>query len=123
MPGCGEGSTSQEAIGLIKNTEKLARVAIVCGLVGFPLCLLSYSWVPFATAGREMGSWGYLPLIGEAGALLAGIAGIGLSSVARKRSPKQSAEHRLAARGLAIGVVLLVLIVVPNIVGVLWLAR
>ena len=108
---------------MVKHTEKLARVAVACGIAGFPLWLLSYSWVPFATAGREMGSLRYLPLVGEAGALLAGIASIGLSSRARKLSQTGSSEHGLASRGLAIGVLLLVLIVVPNMVGALLLAR
>jgi hypothetical protein len=108
---------------MTRHTEKLARVAVACGMVGFPLWLLSYSWVPFATAGREMGSLSYLPLVGEVGALLAGIATVGLGRIARQHSQTGTTEHRLASRGLAIGVLLLVLIVVPNIVGGLWLAR
>lgn len=106
-----------------RTQEKLARIAVTCAFVGFPLCLLSYSWFPFAIAGREMGSLTYLPLTGEVGALLAGITSIGLSSIVRKVSQKQSAEHRLASRGLAMGVLLLVVIVVPNIVGALLLAH
>lgn len=103
---------------MTNSSGKFAWAAIGCGLAGFPLVLLSYSWVPFASAGREMGSWSFLPLVSEVGALLAAIVAIFLGRLARQRAqPGIIAEHRLASRGLALGVGLLALIVVPNLVG------
>lgn len=97
----------------------LARVTVICGIIGFPLLLLSYSWIPFALTGREMGSWGYLIVIGEVGALFAGIVSVGLGIVVRRRTQSGTAEYRLASRGLVIGTLLLVFVVVPNILGAL----
>ncbi len=97
----------------------LARAAIGCAIVGVPLWLLSYSWVPFAAAGREMGGLSPLPLVGELGALLAAVPTVALSRFARNRSQPGTAEHRLGSRAFTMGLALLALIVIPNIVGAL----
>ena len=51
----------------------LAAVALVCAVLAFPLWLLSFSWVPFAVAGRPLGSVRYVIVAAEAGALLAAL--------------------------------------------------
>lgn len=96
-----------------------ARIAVACGAAGFPLLLLSYSWIPFAAAGREMGGWIALVVVGEGGALLAAAAAIGLGWRARQASAGGTPAHRLASRGVALGILLLVLVTVPNLAGVL----
>jgi hypothetical protein len=99
---------------------RLATAAIACGVLAFPLWLLSFSWVPFALTGRVMGSAWYIVLVGEVGALLAALLAIGLGSIARRRASAGTAYHRRASQGLTIGVIALVLIVGLNIVGLVF---
>lgn len=96
---------------------RLATTAFTCGLLAFPCWLLSFSWMPFAFTGRDVGSVRYLILAGEAGALLAALLAIGFGVIARGRAPGGTAHRRRAARGLAAGVIALLLVVGLNILG------
>lgn len=97
--------------------RKLAGTALVCGIAGLPLWLLSYAWLPFALMGREAEFVPYAVVVGEVGALAAGALAVGLGVAARRSSGPAHSEHRLASCGLAIGAVVLALVLVPNIVG------
>ncbi len=96
---------------------RLANAAVACGLLALPLWLLSFSWIPFAVAGREIGSVWYIIFVGEAGALLAALLAIGSGFVARRRARPRTAQHRRASRGLVTGVTALVLVVGLNVLG------
>ncbi len=96
---------------------RLATAAFACGLLAFPCWLLSFSWMPFAFTGREAGSVRYLILAGEAGALLAALLAISFGVVSRGRAPAGTAHRRRAARGLAAGVIALLLVAGLNILG------
>ncbi len=98
----------------------LANAAFACGVLVFPLWLLSFSWVPFALTGREVGSVWYIILAGEVCALLAAVLAIGLGVVARRRASAGSAGHRRASRGLVNGAIALVLIVGLNALGLVF---
>ncbi len=99
------------------GSHRLAKIAFVCGLLGFPLWLLSFSWVPFALMGRSIGAVWYIILASEVSALLAALSGVGLGLIARRRAHVGTANHQLASRGLVIGVIVLVLVVGLNIIG------
>ena len=103
--------------------RKLAGIALVCGLAGLPLWLLSYAWLPFALTGREAEFVWYAVVGGEVGAVAAGVLGVGFGITARRGSPAGTREHRQATRGLLIGALVLALVLVPNILGSLWTAR
>lgn len=100
--------------------SRLAHAALACGLLVFPLWLLSFSWVPFALAGRKVGSVWYIILAGEVSALLAALLAIGLGVVARRRAPAGSTAHQRASRGFVIGTIALVLIVGLNALGLIF---
>lgn len=95
----------------------LAATALGCGLAGLPLWLLSYAWLPFALMGHEGEFVWYAVVVGEVGAFVAGILGIGLGIAARRASEPGTRERRRASRALAIGALVLALVVVPNVVG------
>lgn len=98
--------------------HRLARTALVCGVLGFPLWLLSYLWVPFALTGHEAGTLvSAIVKISEAGGLLVGLVSVGSGSIARSQAQAGSAERRWASLGLAMGTVVLVLIVGLNLLG------
>ncbi len=95
----------------------------MCGLAGLPLWLVSYAWLPFAMAGCDTGTvWGAV-VVGEVGALAAGSLGVGLGTIARKRSRPGTPDHRRATRALLVGAAVLAMVLVPNIVGRLWTAQ
>ena len=108
---------------MLMSSRVLTRIAVAIGIVGFPLVLLSYSWVPFASAGRAMGAFTYVPLVGELGALLAAVASIGLGYSARRHTTSGTVERGLAARALVLGIVLMLLVVVPNLIATFLLRR
>ena len=103
--------------------RKLAGTALVCGIAGLPLWLLSYAWLPFAVLGREAEVVRYAVVVGEVGALAAGALAVGLGVVARRRSGPGHPAHGLASRALAIGAVVLALVLVPNLAGSFLTAR
>jgi uncharacterized membrane protein len=88
-------------------------------VLAFPLWLLSFSWVPFALTGREVGAVWYIILMGEAGALVAALAAIMLGFVARRRAHAGTTHRQRASEALVIGVIALVMIVGLNILGAL----
>ena len=96
---------------------RLATVAHTCGALAFLLWLLSFAWVPFALAGREIGSVWYIIVAGEAGALLAALLAIGLGVAGRRRAPTGTSMYRRATRGVLFGAAALVLIIGLNLVG------
>lgn len=98
----------------------LANAAFACSVLVLPLWLFSFSWVPFALTGREVGSVWYIILAGEVSALLAAVLAIGLGVVARRHASAGSAVHRRASRGLIIGTTALVLIVGLNALGLVF---
>jgi len=59
--------------------QNLAGTALVSGIAGLPLWLLSYAWLPFALMGREVEFVRYAVVGGEVGALAAGALGVGLA--------------------------------------------
>ena len=101
------------------GADRLATTAFVCGV----LWLLSYLWIPFALLGIEVGSvavesaLAYIIVASEAGGLLAGLGGIVFGVIVRGRLQSGTKAHRLASRGLAMGMVALVLIVGLNFLG------
>ncbi len=99
------------------GSRRRAKMAFVCGVLGFPLWLLSFSWVPFALMGRSIGPVFYIILASEAGALLAALFGVGLGLSARRHAPIGTRDYKLASRGVVMGVVVLVLVVGLNILG------
>lgn len=105
------------------GADRLATTAFVCGVLGLVLLLLSYLWIPFALLGIEVGSvavesaLAYIIVAGEAGGLLAGLAGIVFGVIVREHLQSGTKAHRLASRGLAMGIVALVLIVGLNVLG------
>jgi len=101
------------------RAKQLARYAYVFGGVGLLLWLLSYSWVPFALAGREMGSLFWVPFVSELAAVLAATLGIRFSLGARRQSEPGTPEHRSGSRSLLLAAAVIVLVVGLNIVGVL----
>ncbi len=98
----------------------LATIALVCAVLAFPLWLLSFSWVPFAVAGRPVGSVRYVIVAVEAGALLAALLGTGLGIIARRRSRAGTSARRRATRALVIGVVVVVFLVGFNGLGLIF---
>ena len=102
------------------TAARLAIWAFACGLLAFPCWLLSFSWMPFAFTGREVGSARYLILAGEGGALLAALLAIGLGAVARGRAPAGTAHRRRAGQGLAAGVIALILVIGLNVLGMVF---
>jgi len=94
-----------------------ARTALICGMAGLPLWLLSYARVPYALAGRQGQFVRSTVIAGEVGAFAAGALGVGLGITAKRRSEPGSPEHRLASRGLTLGALVLALILIPNILG------
>ncbi len=95
------------------------------GTVGVLCWLFSYSWLPFAVWAPELGDrlwqesafFRSLPGISEAVAFCFGIIGIILSFGAQLRAARGTPPYRLASRGLVLGILLLLLVVVPNLVG------
>ncbi len=113
---------------MIEPAEKLAKGSFMCGVLGFPLWLLSYAWIPLGLMGQEAAflPWHrlrYVIIGGELGALGAGILSIIFGIAARRRFRSGTGQHRLASRGVAMGVVVLLLVIVPNIVGSVLLTR
>jgi len=108
-----------ETLSLLRDDGRLAGAALACGVIAFPLWLLSFAWVPFAVAGREVGPFRYVILLGEAGALLAAISAIGLGLAARRGANAGTAQHRRASWGLVAGAVALLLVVGPNVPAIL----
>jgi hypothetical protein len=100
--------------------EKLAGTSMVCGVVGLPLWLLSYTWLPFAWAGRDGWFVWSAVVVGEIGALAAGALGVGLGITARMRFRSGTPDHRRATRGLLLGAIVLGLVLVPNIAAGNW---
>ena|SRR5688572_21464739 len=95
----------------------LARRALISGIAGLPLLLVSYAWIPFALVGREAELVRYAVVVAEIGALAAGSSAIALGIRARRRSAPGHPDYSVATRGLVLGAVVLVLVVVPNVVG------
>ncbi len=89
-------------------------------MLAFPLWLLSFSWVPFAVAGRPVGSVRYVIVAAEASALLAALLGTGLGVIARRRSRAGTSERRRATGALVIGVVVVVFLVGFNGLGLIF---
>ena len=101
--------------------SRLAKTALICGILGFPLWLLSYSWVPFALIGHQAGELvDDLVAIGEVGGLLVGLVSIGSGFIARRRAPAGSRQRRWASWGLVLGAVVLALIVGLNLLGLIF---
>jgi hypothetical protein len=103
--------------------SRLATTAFVCGVLAFPLWVLSYAWVPFALIGREPDAIMYVVMTGEAGGLLASLGAVGCGLIGRMRTQSGTRAHRLASQGLAMGTIVLVLLVVLNIVGIIVFAE
>lgn len=100
---------------------RLAKTALVCGILGFPLWLLSYSWVPFALTGHTAGELvSSIVKISEVGGLLVGLVSVGSGFIARRRAPAGSRQRRWASLGLVLGPVVLVLIVGLNLLGLVF---
>lgn len=100
---------------------RLARTALVCGILGFPLWLLSYSWVPFALTGHTAGELvSSIVKISEVGGLLVGLLSVGSGFIARRQAPVGSRQRRWASWGFVLGVVVLVLIVGLNLLGLVF---
>lgn len=99
------------------DARRQAKIAFICGVLGFPLWLFSFSWVPFALAGYSIGPVRYIILAGEVGAILAGLFGVGLGILARRRLHVGTEDYQRASRGLVIGAMVLVFVVGFNIVG------
>jgi hypothetical protein len=108
---------------MFQRPRNLAAAAIACGVAGFALWVLSYSWVLFSLAAREPRSWQLVVILAEAGAILASVLCISFSVAGLRRSTLLSPQSRIARRGLILGVALLILILVPNLVGALWLVK
>jgi hypothetical protein len=105
----------------VARGHRLAKASLVCGILGFSLWLLSYSWVPFALTGHQAGELvGYVVKVSEVGGLLVGLVSVGSGFLARRRSQAGSPERRWASRGLAMGAVVLVLIVGFNLLGLVF---
>ena len=105
----------------VERFHRLARTSLICGVLGFSLWLLSYSWVPFALTGHEAGELvGYVVTVSEVGGLLVGLVSVVSGFIARRRAPAASPERRWASLGLAMGAVVLVLIVGLNLLGLVF---
>lgn len=100
------------------RVSRRATAAFICGVLALPLWLLSFVWVPFVLAGRDVGSVWYLILASEVSALVMALAAVGLGIVARQSVHPGTPDHRRATRGLVIGAVALTLLVGLNAGGV-----
>jgi hypothetical protein len=100
------------------TNSRLATTAFVCGVLAFPLLVLSYTWIPFALIGREPDAIVYV-VAGEVSGLLASLGGIGCGFLGRKRTQSGTRAHRLASQGLAMGAIVLVLLVGLNILSLI----
>jgi len=100
-----------------------ARAALVCGVIGLPLCLLSYVWIPFAGTRMGNGVILYVVIVSELGALAAGASAVALGLAARRYCPRGTVDRQMASRGSIIGAIVLLLVLVPNIVGNLLASR
>ena len=87
------------------------------GVLGCPLWLLSFSWVPFALIGRSIGAVWYIIFASEVGALLAALGGVGCGLLACRHAHIGTTDHQLGSRGLVVGSIVLVLVIGFNIVG------
>ncbi len=101
------------------TNSRLATTAFACGVLAFPLVVLSYTWIPFALIGREPDAIVYVVVAGEVGGLLASLGGIGCGLLGRKRTQSGTRAHRMASQGLAMGAIVLVLLVGLNILGLI----
>lgn len=101
------------------TNSRLATTAFACGILSFPLWVLSYSWIPFALIGKEPDPIMYVVVTGEVGGVLASLGAIGCGLIGRKHTQSGSRAHRLASQGLAMGTVVLVLLVGLNILGMI----
>jgi hypothetical protein len=100
----------------------------MCGVLGFPRWLLSSSWIPLELMGQEAAflPWHQLDSVimgGERGAWGAGNRSIVVGMAARRRFRSGTEQHWLASCGLAMGVVVFLLVIVPTIVGSVLLTR
>jgi hypothetical protein len=100
--------------------KRLADAAFVCGILSFPLWLLSYAWVPFRLAGADSeGVWAFV-VGSEIGAMVFGLASIVAGIVAMRAAPKGSPAWRRARQGVILGVLAWVFLITFNVIGLLW---
>ncbi len=97
--------------------RRRATAAFICGVLALPLWLLSFAWVPFVLAGREIGSVWYLIVASEVSALVMALAAVGLGLVERRSVRPGTTDHRRATRGLVLGGIALLLLVGLGAVG------
>jgi hypothetical protein len=106
------------------KTQNLARrlstAAVSCGFIGIPLWLLSYVWIPFRLAGRESEAMWSFAVACEIGAMLAGLLGIVLGVVSRRRFEPGGADSRNATRAIMLGAGVWICLVVFNLAGIIF---
>ena len=103
-----------------QNFGRLSTAALSFGLIGIPLWLLSYVWIPFRLTGRESESvWDFTVAV-EIGAMAAGLFSIVAGVIARRYAERNSADYRRALRSIMLGAALLFCIVFFNLAGIIF---
>jgi len=98
--------------------RKLSIAAFNLVIVGFPLWLLSYVWIPFRIAGRETETVWNIVVASEIGAMAAGLISIALGLIARQYIKKDNADFRRATWSIKLSASLWICIVLFNLLGI-----
>jgi hypothetical protein len=100
--------------------RRLSGVALSLGLIGLPLWLLSYIWIPFRLTGRETEAvWSFI-VVSEIGAMIAGLSSIILGLIAFRYAERGGEDFRKASRAVKLGAATWVCLVVFNLVGIIF---
>ncbi|GAA4458758.1 hypothetical protein GCM10023189_31510 [Nibrella saemangeumensis] len=100
--------------------HRLAKTAFISGIVGIPLWALSYVWIPFRLMGQETEAvWSFV-VISEIMAEVVGIIAIAAGLIAKRSVEPGSVALHQATRGIILGVVVCICVIVFNAIGILF---
>ena len=99
--------------------RRLSNGALWCGLVGVPLWMLSYVWIPFRFAGRETEAVWSVVVAAELGAMLTVVLGTVGGLTARRCSASDERDVRRAASGLKLNAAVFACLVLFNLIGII----
>ena len=101
--------------------RRLASSALLCGIIGIPLWLLSYVWILFRYAGRETEIVWSVAVACEMGAMLAVLSGTISAVMARRLLGAEGEDFRRATSGLRLSAAVFICLVIFNLTGIIFL--